>query len=147
MDAVRPAQTLAVTRGVCRLFLDLGFSPVREVSLPTGRRVDVAGIGKGGEIIVAEVKSGPEDFKTDSKWTEYPDFCDRFFFAVGPDFPVTLVPEDRGLIIADRHGGAVVREGADTPLHASRRKAMTLRLARLAAERLARLADPDHVLT
>ncbi len=146
MEAARPIETLSVTRGVCRLFLDLGFSPVCEVSLPTGRRVDVAGLGKGGEIIVAEVKSGPEDFKADQKWTDYPDFCDRFFFAVGPRFPVELVPEDQGLIIADRHGGAVIREAPGVPLHASRRKAMTLRLARIAAERLARIADPDLVL-
>ncbi len=143
MDTGRPEETLAVTRGVCRLFSALGYAPLCEVRLPTGRRVDVAGLGRAGEIIVAEVKSGPEDFKADQKWTDYPDFCDRFYFAVGPNFPIELLPEDAGLIRADRHGGAVVRDAPCAALHASRRKAMTLRLARIGAERLARLTDPS----
>ncbi len=143
MTASRPEETLSVTRGVCRVFAALGFAPLCEVMLPTGRRVDVAGLGKNGEIIVAEVKSSVEDFRTDQKWTDYPDYCDRFFFAVGPAFPLDLLPADQGLIIADRFGGAVIREGASASLHASRRRAMTLRLARLGAERLARLSDPE----
>ena len=37
----RPQTTLAVTRGAARLMVDLGYAPLLEVGLPTGRRADV----------------------------------------------------------------------------------------------------------
>ncbi len=139
----RPAETLALTRGVCRLFVSLGFAPLCELSLRSGRRVDVMGLGRGGEIIVAEIKSSLEDFRADQKWAEYLDYCDRFFFAVGAGFPQEILPGETGLIIADRFGGAVVRESPVTKLHASRRKELIQRFATQAADRLARTADPE----
>ena len=76
------------------------------------------------------------DFRGDSKWQDYLPFCDRFYFAVGEDFPQDLIPEETGLIIADAYGGAILREPAYEKLAAARRKAVTLRFARLAAARL-----------
>ena len=43
-----------------------------------------------------------------------------------------------GLIVADRYGGAIVKEAETQSLHASRRKAVTVSFARCAAERLSR---------
>ena len=40
----------------------------------------------------------------------------RFYFAVGGDFPLALLPPDEGLIVADRFGGEIVREAALRPL-------------------------------
>ncbi len=140
---IRPEETQALTRGVSRLFMALGFAPLCEVPLASGRRVDVAGLARDGTIIVAEIKSSLEDFRADQKWTDYLDHCDRFYFAVGDRFPQAVLPEQTGLIVADRFGGAILREAPQAKLHASRRKAMTLRLARLGAERLARGLDPD----
>ena len=68
-------------------------------------------------------------------------FCELFYFAIPPDFPDELVPSDTGLIVADRYGGAIVRPAPVSILHSSRRKAVTLRFAKVAAERLAIALD------
>ncbi len=106
----RPETTLAVTRGAARLMADMGYAPLLEVCLPNGRRADVMALGPKGEIVICEVKSGIEDFRSDRKWGEYAPFCDAFYFAVAPEFPLDVLPNEPGLIVADGFGGAVVRE-------------------------------------
>lgn len=127
-----------ITRGVCRLFRDLGAACLDEFSLPNGRRVDVAALSRTGEIWFAEIKSSVADFRADAKWPEYRPFCDRLFFAVAEGFPQALLPAECGLIVADRFGGAVLREAPEHRLSPARRRALTLRFARTAAFRLAR---------
>ena len=82
LEISRPETTSAVTRGAGRLMAALGYAPLLEVTLPNGRRADIMALGPRGEIAIAEVKSGLEDFRTDRKWGEYLPFCDLFFFAV-----------------------------------------------------------------
>ncbi len=137
--------TAEVTRGVCRLMLARGFAPVAELILPTGRRLDVAALGDSGELVAVEVKISVEDFRQDAKWPEYLEFCDRFYFAVPETFPQELLPGDQGLIVADRFGGAVLRESPSVRMATARRKAMMLRFARAAADRPQRMRDPDFV--
>ena len=134
----RPETTLSVTRGAARLMLDMGYAPLLEVCLPNGRRADVMALGPKGDIVICEVKSGLEDYRVDRKWPEYAPFCDAFFFAVAPEFPQDVLPNEPGLIVADGFGGAVVREAAPTPLAPARRKALTLAFARLGALRTMR---------
>jgi hypothetical protein len=88
------------------------------------------------------VKSGIEDFRADRKWEGYLDWCDRFYFAVGPDFPLDVLPSEAGVIRADAFDAAVWRESAEAQLAPARRRALTLRFARDAAARLRRLEDP-----
>jgi len=133
----RPDQTVVLTRGVMRLFLDLGMSPLAEFKLANGRRADVAGIDRAGKITIAEIKSCRADFDADQKWPEYLDYCDRYFFAVDPDFPIDLLPAEEGLILADAYGASINRPSIERSLVAARRKAVTLRFARQAALRLA----------
>ncbi len=132
----RPETTGLVTRGAARLMTAMGYAPVLEVGLPNGRRADVMALGPRGEIAICEVKSCADDYLVDRKWGEYLPFCDRFYFAVAPEFPRDLLPEEPGLIVADAFGGAVLREPPHTPLSGPRRKALTLAFARLAAGRL-----------
>ncbi len=134
----RPETTLSVTRGAARLLADMGYAPLLEVGLPNGRRADVMALGRKGDIVIVEVKSGPEDYRVDRKWPEYAPFCDAFFFAVAPEFPMDLLPDHPGLIVADGFGGAVVRDAPLAPLAPARRKALTLAFARLAAMRTLR---------
>jgi hypothetical protein len=131
----RPEVTEAVTRGAARLLVGLGFAPLTEVTLPNGRRADLMALGPKGEIAIVEVKSSVEDFRVDRKWNQYAPYCDRFYFAVSPDFPRAVLPEDPGLIIADGFGGAILREGGVALLAPARRKTLTLAFARLAAMR------------
>jgi hypothetical protein len=137
---IRMAERLC--RGVCRLFEDLGHAALTEFSLANGRRVDVIALDGAGATSIVEIKSSVTDFRTDRKWHEYLDFCDRFYFAVAPEFPQALLPADVGLIIADNWSGTVIRESPVFALNGSRRKAQTLRLALTAALRLRRTVDP-----
>ena len=130
-----------VARGVCRLLSQEGFSPILEFSLANGRRLDVAALGADGTVAGVEIKVALADLRTDLKWPDYLEFCELFYFAIPPDFPDEFVPPGTGLIVADRYGGAIVRPPPQTLLHASRRKAVTLRFARVAAERLALALD------
>lgn len=152
MDLVREARRPSLTgvaailaRGVCRHFRDLGAGCLLETPLRSGRRADVMALTRNGEIVIVEIKSGPQDFRADRKWPEYRAFCDRLYFAVGNGFPKDLIPEDAGLIVADGYGAAVLREAPAHPLAGARRKAVTLRFARLAAARLQALGDPPDV--
>jgi hypothetical protein len=131
----RPETTSAVTRGAARLFTALGYAPLLEVGLPNGRRADIMALGPRGQIAIAEVKSSLEDFRTDRKWGEYLPFCDAFFFAVAPEFPREILPEEPGLIVADAFDGAVLREAPPSLLAGARRKALTIAFGRLAAVR------------
>ncbi|MFN4296003.1 MAG: DNA repair putative endonuclease MmcB [Brevundimonas sp.] len=131
----RPETTQSVTRGAARLMADMGYAPLLEVCLPNGRRADVMALGPRGEIAICEVKSGVEDYRVDRKWHEYAPFCDAFYFAVSPEFPDGILPEQPGLIVADSFGGAVVREAPIATLAGARRKALTLAFARLGAMR------------
>ena len=134
----RPETTASVTRGAARLLADMGYAPLLEVGLPNGRRADVMALGRKGDIVICEVKSGVEDYRVDRKWPEYAPYCDAFFFAVAAEFPPALLPDHPGLIVADGFGGAVIRDAPLTPLAPARRKALTLAFARLAALRTLR---------
>ena len=139
-----------VARGVSRLLIQEGYSPILEFTLANGRRLDVAALGGDGTVLGVEIKVAIPDLKGDVKWPEYLEFCELFYFAIPPDFPDELVPPATGLIVADRYGGAIVRPSPIAQIHASRRKAVTLRFAKVAAERLALTlelaADPSRVL-
>ncbi len=127
---------LRIAQGVLRLLSHLGYDGITEMTLANHRRADIAAIGSNGKVIIVEIKSSIADFKSDQKWPEYRPYCDLFYFAVGHDFPQDLIPEDAGLIVADAFGGAILRQPGETKLGAARRKAVTLRFARMAASRL-----------
>jgi hypothetical protein len=103
--APRPAGAFDICRGVARLLHAHHMATVTEVCLANGRRADMVAITSGGEIWIVEIKSSVEDFRADHKWPEYRTFCDRLYFAVAPAFPRDILPEDAGLIVADRYGG------------------------------------------
>jgi hypothetical protein len=133
---------ILLARGVCRALAQRGYSTLTEFSLANGRRADVMGLGRGGELVIVEVKSSVQDFRSDGKWPEYREFCDRFYFAVPEGFPRDLIPEDCGLIMADPFGAAILRESPLIAVASARRKAMTLRFALVGSDRLRRLLDP-----
>ena len=139
------AVTRMVTRGVRRLLASLDQPSLTEVTVKSGRRADVMAIDGSGGVTIVEVKVSVGDLRGDRKWPEYRDWCDRLYFAVPPDFPQDLVPVAAGLIVADDYGGAILREAPDHRLAAARRKALTQRFARLSAQRLHRLEDPNGV--
>ena len=129
--------------GICRALDQLGYASLLEFPLANGRRADILALGKTGDLMIVEIKSSVADFRADRKWALYREFADRLYFAVPSEFPVLLIPEECGLIVADAFGAAVLRHGALTPLAPARRRALTLRFALAAASRLRRQLDPE----
>jgi len=143
MPVARPDVTLAVRTGATRCLIHAGYAPIWEFKLANNRRADICGLSQKGELVIVEVKSGVEDFKTDLKWPEYAPYCDLFYFAVAPDFPTDLIPSTKGqapgLIVADMFGAEIVRPAPRFDLAPARRKSVTLRFAGHAAVRALRL--------
>ncbi len=138
-----PVTAALLARGVCRALEQLGYASLVEFPLANGRRADVLALGKAGDLMIVEVKSSVADFRADQKWPAYRNFADRLYFAVATGFPTVLIPEECGLMVADAFSAAVLREGGTVPLSPGRRRALTLRFARVAAARLRRTMDPD----
>jgi len=141
-----PCETLSaalLVRGVCRALDQLGYASLVEFPLANGRRADIFALGRGGDLAIIEIKSSVADFRADRKWVEYRDFADRFYFAVSNSFPLPLIPEDCGLIVADAFSASLIRDGNPNSLAPARRRAVTLRFALAAATRLRRHLDPQ----
>ena len=132
-----------LARGVCRAFEQLGYASLLEFPLANGRRADVFALGRSGDLVIVEIKTSVGDFRADRKWVEYRDFADRFYFAVPNTFPLGLIPEDCGLIVADAFAASLIRDGDPNALAPGRRRAVTLRFALAAAARLRRHLDPQ----
>ena len=145
MEASAPERSLVIRRAVARLCLRLGWAPLREVPLPSGRRADILALRPDGCFACIEVKSGPRDFLTDFKWQGYRAFADELFFAVDVDFPQELLPAETGLIVAAGLEAELVRDAPAHPLSGARRRALLRHFALLAAGRLATLEDPAGV--
>ena len=142
-SAVEPTGAALLARGVCRTLEQLGYVSLVEFPLANGRRPDVLALGRTGDLVIVEIKSSVADFRADRKWSAYRDFSDRLYFAVPTDFPRALIPDECGLMVADSFSATMLRDGSTTRLDASRRRAMTVRFARIAATRLRRLLDPE----
>jgi hypothetical protein len=143
-----PPIAAEVARGVTRLFFRHDLFTICEMPLPNGRRADLMAIGARGELTIVEIKVAKSDLLGDCKWTDYLDYCDRFYWAVPPHLAPILdddryLPGDAGLIVADRYDAAIVRQAAHRPLAPARRKAEILRFARRAARRLSAQIDPS----
>ena len=148
VDLRQSPTALRVQRGVMRLLrASHDFCCYAEVPLANGRRADVLAVGPKGEIWIVEIKSSLTDYQVDQKWPEYRDFCDRFFFATPPELDPDIFPAEEGLIVADAHDAAILRMAKPDPLPGARRKALTLRLARLGADRVHTLMDPSPGVT
>ena len=142
-----PELTANIVRGVARLLLRHDCFTVCEVALGNGRRADLMGLCPKGFVTIVEVKASRADLLGDQKWTDYLDYCDRFYWAIPDSLDPALLeradklPDRAGLIVANRYDAAVVREASLAILSSSRRRAETLRFARRAARRL--LGDLD----
>ena len=138
-----------VVRGVSRMFMRHDLLSIAEVPLGNGRRVDLFALSPKGLVTIVEIKVSKADLLGDGKWTDYLDYCDRYFWAVPQGFDLGLLdramlqPERTGLIVADRYDAAIIREAVSHPLSPARRKVETLRFARRAARRLLASIEPE----
>ncbi|MFM2421752.1 MAG: hypothetical protein RL291_282 [Pseudomonadota bacterium] len=142
-DGRQSEAALAIARGTQRLFAAHGHATLPELTLPNGRRADLMVLGPKDEIAIVEIKSSIEDFRSDQKWPEYREFCDTFWFAVAPEFPLDILPDETGIIVADRYGAEFHRHSPLVPLNAARRRALMARFGRVGALRLQFISDPE----
>lgn len=149
-DAVVPAVQTArdVARGIGRLFARNDIWCLPEVPIRNGRRADLMGIDAKGLIVIVEIKVARADLLGDSKWPDYLDFCDRFYWGLPPGIDraplesAAYRPETCGVIVADGYDAEILRPAALEPLAAARRKTQVEHLARIAMRRHTALLDP-----
>ena len=110
------------------------------------------GIDAKGRLVIVEIKVSRADLLGDSKWTDYLDHCDRFYWGVPPELdraPLereAFLPNACGIIVADGYDAEIVRPAPSLPLVAARRKAETERLARTSLRRNLLGIDPECVV-
>lgn len=149
MAALPPLSASDVARGVTRLLAQAGYMAIPEVPLPNGRRADLLALNAKGHVVIIEIKVSRADLHGDSKWPDYWDWCDSFYWALADGLDASILgtdpysPDKAGLIVADRYGAAIVRPAVAQPIASARRRAESLRIARLAMRRLMVAADPD----
>ncbi|MGO9418397.1 MmcB family DNA repair protein [Roseiarcus sp.] len=141
-DGRQSETAMMIARGVRRLLRAHGFSSLTELPLVDGRRADIVAVNGEGEVLIVEVKSSPADLRADKKWRDYLAACDRLYFAISEATPVGIMPAEAGLIMADPYGAEILREADMRRMASSTRRALLLRFAQTAADRLHRLADP-----
>ncbi len=142
MEPSFPERQLAIRRAAALLCGQHGWVALHELPLPNGRRADLLALRPDGGFVCIEVKSGVRDFLTDTKWPEYRAFSDALYFAVDADFPLDLLPDETGLIVASGREAEMLRPAPEHPLAPARRRALLHRFATVAATRLAALEDP-----
>jgi hypothetical protein len=145
-----PPQHVAadVVRGICRLFARNDIWCLPEMPLRCGRRADLMGIDGKGHVIIVEVKVSRADLLGDAKWTDYLDYCDRFYWGLAPALDRAcletdaFMPDCCGVIVADGYDAEILRPAPTRKLAPARRKVETERLARASLRRLVTGADP-----
>lgn len=140
----RQSETAAmIARGVRRMLRTRGYSTLTELSLLDGRRADIVALHADGSVLIVEIKSSVADFRADHKWRDYANHCDRLYFGIHAAIPASIIPMEAGLIVADSYGAEVLREPERQRMAPATRRAVMLRFAQAAADRLHRLADPS----
>lgn len=137
-----------MARGICRLFARNEVWCLSEMPLRNSRRADLMGIDAKGHLVIVEIKVSRADLLGDSKWPEYLDYCDRFYWGLAPHLDracleqQAFLPDRCGLIVADAYDAEILRPALTVPLAAARRKVEVERLARAALRRNLALGDP-----
>ncbi len=142
MELKKSKSLSGIARGVMRHFDQIGLSSLSEFSPIKGLRVDIITLGMSNEIWIIECKSSQNDFKSDRKWHNYLDWCNRYFWAVDANFPIDILPINTGIIIADAYDASILREAPLNKLSPARKKKVIKSIAKSACNRLLTHIDP-----
>jgi hypothetical protein len=151
LPAAEQRAALGVARGIARLFARNDIWCLAEMPLRNNRRADLMGLDAKGHIVIVEIKVSRADLLGDGKWTDYLDYCDRFYWGLPPDFDRSpldtgaFLPDQCGVIVADGYDGEILRPAPSRPLAPARRKVEVERLARAALRRLMAGGDPQSM--
>ena len=130
--------TQRITDAIARSYYGQGDGVLREFKLRIKRRVDLITINDNGWITIIEIKSSPEDFRSDSKWGQYIEWADQFYFGVAHNFPIDILPEEHGIITTD---GFDIYQAQPSPVHklnGLRRNNLMRKMAKASMRRIER---------
>lgn len=118
----RPDRTAFITEAVVRYWISKRYSCHIELGLKKRGhlRADVFCLNTKSDIVITEVKSCWQDFKTDKKWQNYMPFCMRMYFAIdetlfathGTKILEAIEGHRCGLIVIGATGSAAVKSNA-----------------------------------
>src|SRR5690242_19609738 len=80
MAIISTATAQDVALGGRLLLIQQRYSPILEFTLANGARLDVAALGPDGTLLGVEIKVALADLRGDTKWPEYLEFCEHFYF-------------------------------------------------------------------
>jgi len=80
-----------------------------EITLPNGKRIDVAGYNRDKHIVMIEVKVSKADFMRDQKWQSYLSYTDDFYFLLSEDARSAFSYENIGLLFEYRNSLAIAK--------------------------------------
>lgn len=97
-------------------------------------RADVLAMTIHGYLVIVETKQSVQDFKTDLKWHNYQQYCNKFYFAFLPDTwskVKTLIPKGIGVMVLSEASGRmkVLRKAHHHELPKGNQKKLVLRMA------------------
>ena len=128
--------TRRITDAIARSYYGQGDGVLREFRLKVRRRVDLIAMTNKGLITIIEIKSSPEDFRSDKKWGEYIEWADRFYFGVGDNFPIDILPKEHGIIKTDGFDCHEARPSPVNKLNGSRRNTLIRNMAKMSMRRI-----------
>ena len=128
--------TRRITDAIARSYYGKGDGVLREFRLKVRRRVDLITMTNKGLITIIEIKSSPEDFRSDRKWGEHIEWADRFYFGVGDNFPIDIPPKEHGIIITDGFDCHEARPSPLNKLNGSRRNTLVRNMAKASMRRI-----------
>ena len=151
IDSAVASGALGVRRGIGRLFARNDVWCLAEMPLRGGRRADLMGIDAKGHVVIVEIKVSRADLMGDAKWTDYLEFCDRFYWGLSPQLDRAclelgdFLPDRCGVIVGDGYDAEIVRPAPLLQMASARRKVEVERLARAALRRTITALDPHTV--
>ena len=97
MTTDRKTITSGLTLAATSYFLKRGFSCFVELGVAAfGRfRADVICLNLRGEVVLVEVKSCPQDYRTDHKWPMYRQYANKAYFCMTEQTFEKLEPTER----------------------------------------------------
>lgn len=110
----RRAVTANVTDHVIKYYTHKRYCVSKEIGLcKRGRlRADFLALNTKREIIIVEVKSCVQDFRTDKKWHKYLPYCNKLYFALPFDVWEKLkseIPKGIGVMVTNDYGMTIVQ--------------------------------------
>lgn len=136
----RPDTTSALTEQVQQYWIQKRYSCHVEVGLVKhgNLRADVMVLNTKGQLVILEIKSSWADFRTDKKWQNYLEYCEKFYFCLSHHLYEThgariweaVKESGAGIMVCSATGKLRVKHRAkERTLHYKRKQRLYIKMA------------------